>query len=56
MDKSKESAWDYALGMIKVDGLEPSKEMLELIEMEKRGQITTEDIIKRLNEKYSKLA
>lgn len=56
MDKSKESAWDYALGMIKVDGLEPSKEMLELIEMEKRGQITTEDIIKKLNEKYSKLA
>lgn len=28
MDNNK--AWEYALGMIKVDGLEPSKEYLEL--------------------------
>lgn len=49
----KESAWNYALGLIKVDGLTPSDEMLKMIEMEKQGKITTEDIIKRLNEKYS---
>ena len=35
MDNNK--AWEYALGMIKVDGLEPSKEYLELVEKEKKG-------------------
>lgn len=28
--------WDYALGMIKVDGLEPSPEFKELIVKEKK--------------------
>lgn len=28
--------WDYGLGMIKVDGLEPTSEMKELIEKRKR--------------------
>lgn len=49
---NKEKAWDYALGIIKVDGLEPSPEFLKLVEREKRGEITTEDIIKTLNSKY----
>lgn len=48
----KEKAWDYALGMIRVDGLEPSKEFLELVEKEKRGEITDQDIKKHLDEKY----
>ncbi len=52
MSTQKEKAWDYALGIIKVDGLEPSPEFLELVEKEKRGEITTNDIIKTLNEKY----
>ena len=30
--------WDYALGLIKVDGLEPSAEFLELVEKEKEGK------------------
>lgn len=30
-------AWDYAIGMIKVDGLEPTEELKEYIEKEKRG-------------------
>ncbi|WIV12697.1 antitoxin VbhA family protein [Proteiniborus sp. MB09-C3] len=50
MDNDK--AWEYALGMIKIDGLEPSKEYLELIEKEKRGEITTDDIRKVLDKKY----
>ena len=29
-------AWDYAIGMIKVDGLEPTKEFKEYIEKEKK--------------------
>lgn len=50
MDNNK--AWEYALGMIKVDGLEPSKEYLELVEREKKGEITTDDIRKVLDKKY----
>ncbi|HZK56154.1 MAG TPA: antitoxin VbhA family protein [Desulfosporosinus sp.] len=52
MNTQKDKAWDYALGIIKVDGLEPSPEFLELVEKEKRGEITTSDIIKTLNERY----
>lgn len=52
MNTQKDNAWDYALGIIKVDGLEPSPEFLELVEKEKRGEITTNDIIKTLNERY----
>ena len=36
-------AWDYAIGMIKVDGLQPTKEFKEYIEKEKRGEITMEE-------------
>lgn len=50
---SKGEAWDFALGLLKVDNLTPSDEMLEMIEMEKRGEITTEEIRERLNKKYS---
>ena len=49
---SKETAWNYAIGMIGVDGLTPSDEMLEMIEMEKRGEITTDEIRERLDKKY----
>ena len=44
--------WDYALGLIKVDGLEPSAEFLELVEKEKEGKMTTEDIRRILDQKY----
>ena len=44
--------WDYALGLIKVDGLEPSAEFLELVEKEKEGNMTTEDIRRILDQKY----
>ena len=37
-------AWDYAIGMIKVDGLEPTKE--------KKGEITMADAKKFLDKKY----
>lgn len=43
---------DYALGMIKVDGLEPSPEFKKLIEKEKRGVMTTADMRKVLDKKY----
>ena len=44
--------WDYALGLIKIDGLIPTDEYLELVEKEKRGEITTDEIKKALDAKY----
>lgn len=49
---NNEQAWNYALGIIKVDGLEPSSEFLELVEKEKKGLITDQDIKKYLDQKY----
>lgn len=53
MEKSK--AWDFALGIIKVDNLKVSEEFLELVEKEKKGEITNENIKNFLDEKYIKL-
>ena len=38
--------------MIKVDGLEPSSEFKKLIEKEKRGEMTMEDMRKVLDKRY----
>lgn len=38
--------------MLKVDGVEPTPEMIELIEKEKRGEITMEGIKEPLDKKY----
>lgn len=45
-------AWDYAIGMIKVDGLESTEEFKEYIEKEKRGEVTMADIKQYLDKKY----
>lgn len=45
-------AWDYAVGMIKVDGLEPTEEFKVYIEKEKRGEVTMADIKRYLDNKY----
>lgn len=47
-----EAAWDYAIGMIKVDGLEPTEDFKKYIELEKTGKITTEHLKKYLDKKY----
>ena len=44
--------WDYSLGLIQIDGLTPSEEFLELVEKEKRGEISTADMKKALDTKY----
>ena len=46
-------AWDYAVGMIKVDGLEPTKEFQEQIKKEKRGEVTMADIKQYLDKKMN---
>ncbi len=50
MDSAK--AWDYAIGMIKVDGLEPTEDMKKYIEKEKAGTATMADIKTFLDKKY----
>lgn len=45
-------AWDYAIGMIKVDGLEPTEDFKKYIELEKRGEITMDDAKQFLDKKY----
>ena len=47
-----DAAWDFAIGMIKVDGLEPIEDFKKYIELEKNGQATTEDLKKYLDKKY----
>lgn len=49
---TKTKAWNFALGMIKVDGLEPSKDFLNLVEKEIKGEITTADMKKILDKRY----
>ncbi|HJB36407.1 MAG TPA: antitoxin VbhA family protein [Candidatus Blautia merdipullorum] len=44
--------WDYGIGMIKVDGLEPTEDMKKLIEKEKKGEISMEEVRKALDRKY----
>lgn len=52
---NKEKAWDFALGIIKVDNLKVSEEFLELVEKEKKGEITNQDMKNFLDEKYKNL-
>jgi len=48
----KQIAWDYALGLIKIDGLTPTDEFLEMVEKEIRGEMTLDEIEASLNKKY----
>lgn len=45
-------AWDFAIGLIKVDGLEPTEDFKKYIELEKQGLATCEDLKKYLDKKY----
>ena len=50
---SNEKAWDYAIGIVQVEGIKPSKDFLELAEKEKRGELTNDDIRRVLVKKYT---
>ena len=52
MSMSTAKAWDFALGLIKLDGLEPSDDFKEMIELEKQGKLTTDDLKRYLDQKY----
>ena len=45
-------AWDYAIGMIRVDGLEPTEDFKKYIEKEKKGEVTMDDAKRFLDKKY----
>ncbi len=49
-----DKAWDYAIVMLKADSLELTPEMMEMIEKEKRGEITKEEIKEALAGRYKK--
>lgn len=53
LDMTNEKAWDYAIGLIKVDGLEPTDDFKKYIELEKKGLATTQDLKKYLDKKYT---
>ena len=46
-------AWDFAIGVVQIDGIKPSDELLKLVEQEKKGEITNQDIRNFLYEKYA---
>lgn len=52
--EERQRAWAFAQGMSDIDYAKPSSEMQEMIEQEIRGEITTADIKRRLDEIYSK--
>ena len=45
-------AWDFAIGLIKVDGLEPTEDFKKYTELEKQGLATCDDLKKYLDKKY----
>ena len=48
----KQIAWDYALGLIKIDGLTPTTEFMSMVEKEIQGEMTLNEIEASLNRKY----
>jgi len=52
-ESQNDQAWDYAIGIVQVEGIRPSDDFLELVEKEKRGEMTNEDIRRVLVKKYT---
>lgn len=50
---TNEQAWDFAIGIVQIDGISPSDDFLQLVEREKKGEITGDDIRRILYEKYT---
>ena len=40
----KRKAWNFAIGMMQVGGVEPDQEYLDLVEKEINGEITLEEM------------
>ena len=46
-------AWDFALGLIKVDGLEPDAGMKDMIKRNIQGEVSDEEVHAWILKKYS---
>ena len=51
---TSQDAWDYAIGITRMAGLEPTSEFKRYIEKEKCGEITMADVKCFLDQKYKK--
>ena len=49
---TNEQAWNYEIGIVQTEGVKPSDEFMKLVEREKRGEITGDDIRRILYKKY----
>lgn len=49
---TNKQAWDYAIGIVQLDGIKPSDDFMALVEREKRNELTGEDIRQALYKKY----
>jgi len=47
-----DEAWEYAIGIVQVEGITPSEDFLALVEKEKNGELTNDDIRNVLLKKY----
>ena len=45
-------AWEYAIGIVQLDGIKPSDDFLELVDKEKKGEMTGDYIRRVLYKKY----
>ena len=52
INKKSEAAWTWALALVNASGGSPSSDVLALAEREKRGEISTDDMIKYVTKKY----
>lgn len=50
---SSEESWNFAIGIVQTEGVMPSDYMLSLIEQEKNGEITQDDISNLLVKHYA---
>ena len=53
MSMANDQAWDFALGMTRMAGLEPTAKFLQYVEKEKRGEITMSEVKSYLDAKYN---
>lgn len=52
--EDKREAWDYAIGMMQVDGVKPDQEYLDLVEKEINGEITLDEMKLIILKKHDK--
>lgn len=49
---TNEQAWNYAIGIVQLDGIKPSDDFMAMVEKEKGEELTGEDIRQALYKKY----